>query len=367
MKPAWGSLRWLAVGVAALALSACAGAVPSGNLSVENVEFNPSTSNVEFMGLVEAIASDAWTVGGVPVGVTADTEIDSGLSIGDLANVHALVASGNILTAQEIRAVEGDTASPSSETSQVEFTGAAVSIDTASWVIGDQTIALDAATEIKDAIVVGDMVKVHAMVLADGSLLGTEIGLANDGVQEAGVILGELDFFGAVEDMQADLWTVGGTTFKVSPETEIKDAIVLGDLVRVAAVQNPDGSYLAHEIELQEPLSGNQTQGDPTEFSGTVTAMDASRWTVGGLTFLITPSTEIKDAIVLGDFVKVEASVATDGTRTALEIQLDDEQQIGDDQESEDDHSGGDDQQDEQDSEDDSGHGGSGGSDGGDD
>jgi len=368
MKHTWGSLRWLTIGAAALALSACGGVIPSGGLSVQDIEFNPSTSKVEFVGPVEAIASDAWTVGGVPVGVTADTQIDSGLAIGDLAKVHALVAPDTSLSAQEIRAVESDVASSpdDSSSSEVEFTGAVISIDPAFWVVGDQTVAVDAATEIQDAIVVDDMVKVHALVQADGSLLGTEIALAEQdpqtGNDEDEMLPGELDFFGAVEDMQTDHWVVGGTTFLITPDTEIKDAIILDDFVKVEATQAADGSYTAHEIELED--SPSQPSG--TEFFGEVTAMGDGSWTVGGLTFLITPTTEIKDAIIVGDFVKVEASVGIDGTLTALEIELDDDAQIGDDSEDGDDDSGDDDQEDEQETEDDdsdhSGSSGSGGS-----
>jgi hypothetical protein len=98
--------------------------------------------------------------------------------------------------------------------------------------------------------------------------------------------------------------------------------------------------------------------------------MDPGSWTVGGLTFLLTPSTEIKDDIAVGDSVKIEALVGADGSLTALEIELE-EDQIGDD-EGEDDSN--DDQEDEHEDEsgddesedDDSGNSGSGGS-GGDD
>jgi hypothetical protein len=94
--------------------------------------------------------------------------------------------------------------------------------------------------------------------------------------------------------------------------------------------------------------------------------MDPGSWTVGGLTFLVTPSTEIKDAIVVGDFVKIEALVGADGSYTALEIELE-EDQIGEDDEQDEDDSD-DEQEDEDEDEnesedDDSGNSGSGGDD----
>ncbi|HSB88758.1 MAG TPA: DUF5666 domain-containing protein [Anaerolineales bacterium] len=386
MASKWGLLRLATVAVTALTLAGCGGVVPSGALSVQDVEFNADTSNIEFIGPVEAIASDAWTIGGVPVGLTADTEIDSGLAIGDLAKVEATVTADATVTARQIKAVETDTVSTPDAGSgtEVEFIGVVGSIGDASWTVDDKAVAVDTATEIKDAIVVGDTVKVHASLQADGSLLATEIKLAEDSngdgaEDEDGMLPDELHFFGAVEDMQADHWVVGGTTFLITPDTEIKDTIVVGDFVKVEATQDASGAYVAQEIELEDQGQdmnsdgqGDDSSGDEgsssesTEFSGQVTAMNADNWVVGGMTFLITSSTEIKDIIVVGDFVKIEATVATDGTMTALEIELDDDQKIGDDQESEDDHSGGDDQESEDDSSDDSDHSGSSGS-GGDD
>jgi hypothetical protein len=387
MNRTWGMLKWLVVGASALALSACAGFVPPTGLSVQDVEINASASEVEFVGGVEAMGAASWTVGGVPVGISAETQVDPGLAVGDLAKVHAMVAADSSLTAREIRAVESQASSSSLDGSssadnsqpEMEFTGAVVSIDPTAWVVGDRTLAVTTATEIKDAIVVGDMVKVHALPQPDGSLTAREIELAasetSTGSGEDEVPPGDVDFFGLVEDIQADHWLVAGTTFLVTTDTEIKDAIVIGDSVKVEATPQADGTYLAHEIELEDSSSSGQngqTQNTHTDFFGQVTAMNSGSWTVGGLTFLVTPSTEIKDAIAVGDFVKIEASVGADGSLTALEIELE-EDQIGDDDDDGEDDSD-DEQEDEQEDEsgedesgdDDSENSGSGGS-GGDD
>jgi len=382
MNSTWGMLKWFVIGATALALSACAGFVPPDGLSVEDVEINASASEVEFVGGVEAMGPDSWTVGGVPVGINAETQIDSGLAVGDLAKVHAMVAPDASLTGREIRAVESQASSSSQDASssadssqaEMEFTGAVVSMDPSAWVVGDRTLAVTEATEIKDAIVVGDMVKVHAQLQSDGSLTAMEIELAGPedvaGADEDGEEQDATKFFGAVEDIQSDHWVVAGTTFLVTPDTEIKDAILLGDFVKVEATQSADGSWVAHEIELedqaQDEPDADEDEADSTKFFGQVTAMDPGSWTVGGLTFLVTPSTEIKDAIVVGDFVKIEAVVGADGSYTALEIELE-EDQIGEDDEQDEDDSD-DEQEDEDEDEnesedDDSGNSGSGGDD----
>jgi hypothetical protein len=363
-------LKWLVVGASALALSACAGFVPPAGLSVQDVEINASASEVEFVGGVESMGANSWTVGGVPVGINAETQIDPGLAVGDLAKVHAMVAADSSLTGREIRAVESQASSSSvdgsssadSSQAEMEFTGTVVSIDPTAWVVGDRTLAVTDATEIKDAIVVGDMVKVHAQPQPDGSLTAREIELAappDPALPDDDEDLpGEVHFFGTVEDIQADHWVVAGTTFLVTTETEIKDAIVIGDSVKVDATQSPDGSWVAHEIELEdEPQDEpDEDEADSTKFFGTVTAMDTGSWIVGGLTFLVTPSTEIKDAIVVGDFVKIEALVGADGSYTALEIELEEDQFDDDDGEDDSD----DEQEDQDEDEDESGEGESG-------
>jgi Domain of unknown function (DUF5666) len=164
----------------------------------------------------------------------------------------------------------------------------------------------------------------------------------------------------------------------IGPDTEIETGIVVGDPVKVEAILQPDGSYLAHEIKLgDEDESNDDDSSGPgdgeTDFFGQVTVMNADSWVVGGLTFVITADTEIKDVIALGDFVKVEARVGADGTLTAHEIELEDDDSIGgdddmeDDDDQDDDSSGsdddGDDDSDDDEDDDHSGSGGSGGSD----
>ncbi|HTP11236.1 MAG TPA: DUF5666 domain-containing protein [Anaerolineae bacterium] len=63
---------------------------------------------VEFTGIVEAIASDAWVIGGRTVAVTAATEIKPGLSVGSLAKVEAIMQADATLLAQEIQPAGND-------------------------------------------------------------------------------------------------------------------------------------------------------------------------------------------------------------------------------------------------------------------
>ena len=58
---------------------------------------------------------------------------------------------------------------------EVEFVGLIDSISPDVWVVDGQTLAITPETEIKGNFVVGDSVKVHVLVGADGSLTAREI------------------------------------------------------------------------------------------------------------------------------------------------------------------------------------------------
>jgi hypothetical protein len=62
----------------------------------------------------------------------------------------------------------------------------------------------------------------------------------------------EVEFSGAVVSMAPEAWVVGDQTLAVTPDTEIQDGIVVGDIVKVHALQNPDGTLTAREIEIED-------------------------------------------------------------------------------------------------------------------
>ncbi len=61
-----------------------------------------------------------------------------------------------------------------------------------------------------------------------------------------------LEFSGEVGSIGPDSWTIGGQPFAITPETEIEGDPLVGDFVSVRAVQNPDGTLSALEIELED-------------------------------------------------------------------------------------------------------------------
>lgn len=62
----------------------------------------------------------------------------------------------------------------------------------------------------------------------------------------------EVEFSGAVASIGAEAWIVGDQTVAVTPDTEIQDGIVVGDVVVVHALQDPDGTLTAREIKIED-------------------------------------------------------------------------------------------------------------------
>jgi hypothetical protein len=329
--------------LAAFGLAACApGSLPAGAQAlpaVQNVAIQSAIAEGEFTGLVSAIAPNQWTIADNPVLVNEQTVIDGTIVVGDTARVHTQVDSNGAIVASKIETVKTSGSDDAQATLEAtpganaqELVGVVEAITANAWTISGQVIGITAQTEIKDNIIVGDMVKVHVFTAADGSLTAREIELANGmqgtetpeaGNPDSSNKAGEMEFFGLVQVMDPGMWTVSGTQFSVTAETEIKDPIAVGDSVKVHATLGTDGSLFAREIELANEVQSAETPQAGTgtiEFTGTVEGSLANGWTIGGQTVLVTAGTEVKDAFGVGDQVKVEARVNADGTLSASEI-----------------------------------------------
>lgn len=170
-------------------------------------------------------------------------------------------------------------ASQQASQGEIEFTGKVESIAPEAWIVDGRTIQIAPGTEIKGVINVGDTVKVHAIMADDGSLIAREIELAgmddeddpfnqnenanqnkneNDNANENEERHGdEIRFSGVVEVISATQWTVSGRMLQITPQTEFRGIIQIGDMVEVRALQNPDGSLNALRLELEENENDN--------------------------------------------------------------------------------------------------------------
>jgi hypothetical protein len=239
--------------------------------------------------------------------------------------------------------------SPDGQSASVEFSGVVESIAAAQWVIQGQTLLIGPATIIDPGIATGDLVQVHATVSLDGSVTAEKIETAsastpdassNDDPSSTPSAGDEIEFYGLVDAIGQNVWTVAGQDFAVTPQTEIKGPIAAGDTVKVHALVGLDGSLTAREIErfdasMNGGLPLNLSAGE-MEMLGVVEEIGAAQWTISGIVFGVDAGTEIEAGLAVGDPVKVEAVLQPDGSLLATEIKLPD----SDDSSSSDDSSG---------------------------
>lgn len=174
--------------------------------------------------------------------------------------------------------VSGSTQGPKAQANVVAFTGIVESIGGSDWTVSGQKITLDPQVSLDPNIAIGDAVKVEANVLANGAVVALKVeSSGNDDVPalpsaepsstpapgaspvpspEAttpsapqAARASEIEVFGTVEALTATTITVNGLTYGLSSFTEFKDAIGIGDQVKLHVLSNPDGTFSIRELE----------------------------------------------------------------------------------------------------------------------
>ena len=236
--------------------------LPDNSLYAQSVKLYlsaSSSSSFKFYGFVEETGTESWRISSIIVQVAPATTISAGTGMGSFVEVEGRILNGQLLAdkiALEDSPKTGKTVTPGVPGSgEVEFFGKIESIQNGVYGIGGRTVRTAAGTEIKGALAVGMMVKVHATLQADGTYLAREIeaargddasSTATPGVPGSG----EVEFFGKIESIQNGVYVIGGRTVRTAPQTEIKGALAVGLMVKVHATLQADGTYLAREIEL---------------------------------------------------------------------------------------------------------------------
>ena len=189
------------------------------------------------------------------------------------------------------------------------FSGVIESMDSDTWVIGDQSFKVDATTVLDGGLAPGVMARVEFITLADGTRLATEIETDEE----------EDHFTGTIESMSEGTWIIGGRTFQVNDATRLDEGLAVGVLARVEFATMLDGVLIATEIETDED--------DDEHFSGTIESIGENAWVVGGRTFQLNAATQFDEGLALGVKARVEFLTMSDGTMVAIEIETDEEKQ----------------------------------------
>ena len=95
-----------------------------------------------------------------------------------------------------------------------------------------------------------------ALTFNDDARLELEDEFEDERLDEVGALLGEgreedVEFRGVIESKGEGSWVVSGISVFVDAQTELKGALEVGDLVKVEALTQTDGSLLAIEIYVE--------------------------------------------------------------------------------------------------------------------
>ena len=201
-----------------------------------------------------------------------------------------------------------------SQSTEVVFTGTVEAMDGTQWLISGQQVDVEGSS-IDANIQVGDIVRVEANVSGDGSVLAVKI--ESSGSDDTGANDNSAnDNSGNANDDNANS----------------NDANSNDDNSNDNGNANDNGN------------DNSNTSGTEQEVSGVVQAIGTGTITIDGVTYNLTDSTEFKDAIAVGDQVKIHVVANADGTLTIREVEKVSGTSIGNDNgNSNDDNSNGDD------------------------
>lgn len=178
---------------------------------------------------------------------------------------------------------------------------------------------------------VDDFVEVEADILPNGKYLAKKVELKDDSQ------FSEFEVEGYIDSLGNDFVYVGGHEFSVTAQTMIHGEhgvllsfsdLALGIYVEIKALIQPDGSFWAKKIKVEDEHNHD------FEFSGTIDSLGTNTISVHGFTAAIDSNTVIKghDHQVLtfadlsvGMRVEVKARLLTDGSLLATRIKVEDE------------------------------------------
>jgi hypothetical protein len=122
------------------------------------------------------------------------------------------------------------------------------------------------------------------------------------------------EFTGTIESMAQDRFVIGGRTFKVDAATILDGGLRQGVTAKVEFIKLSDDTMLAHSIE---------TDAQDQHFTGTIDAISASQWKVGGQNFQVNQATQLDDGLAVGVMARVEFTTNADGSLLAMSIETD--------------------------------------------
>lgn len=187
------------------------------------------------------------------------------------------------------------------------------------WIIDGKPVTVDPDTEIKSAVAAGQLVKVEAVLLPDGTLLASEIEV----VDEHGRVSNKTRLEGIFEGVDDEgNWVISGTKVAVGPGTDTDGLPAVGQRVKVKALLQEDGSLLAREIENKGGRGPREDDASEVKLEGIFQGTDEEgNWIVNGTKVSVDPLTRLEGTPAVGQRVEVKAVLQKDGSLLARKIE----------------------------------------------
>lgn len=129
----------------------------------------------------------------------------------------------------------------------------------------------------------------------------------------------DFHFSGVIESMGADIWIIGGKSFKLNDATILDNGLAVGVQAEVEFIILSDGSLLATSIETKAP----DDIAEDFSLTGVIESISANQLVLGGKTFKIDGNTMLDNGLATGVLARVEFVEQADGSFLALEVETD--------------------------------------------
>lgn len=244
------------------------------------------------------------------------------LAVGAIITLNANAAMRTSMSELDRRAVLTSDNGELPELGEVTFKGLIETINADSYLVSGLTFRFDLQTVIDAGLAVGDAVEVKALMLPDQTRYALSIQLEESFDALVGATF---EFHGLVESTGSPNWVISGEVVQVDLNTVVDSNVAIGSLVEVKGLV-VGGNLVAGKIELEDDSSDSSGEMDEVEFSGVIESITNGTYVIDGKIVVTDLSTEIKDMLAVGDFVKVHATLQTDGTYLAREIEKEDDE-----------------------------------------
>lgn len=227
--------------------------------SIEWVDTTLATFSIS--GEVQSI--DPWQVVGISFTTSPNTLIDTDIEVGDDVRVTGRILPDGTWLADSITLLDED------YLLEIIFAGTVETINP--WIISGLPIDTNADTRIDDDIEIGDLVRVTARILEDGTWLATRIDRLSGEIDEGCVTITAV-----VTNIGSGTLTLSNGTILNIDEYEIEGELKIGSVVMIIACVSEDGSIQIVQIIIlytptDPPPPGDDDDDDDNNSGGNVT------------------------------------------------------------------------------------------------